>query len=119
MKEGSALLVALALAVGIAYWSDHFRATGGKPEPAAAPAFPYQTPPPRGRAPAAEHAVGPERLEVAPTPDVVAKALLCEELQEVIRGVDAALQTPQSPAATEQLNARRRAYVEKRMALGC
>ena len=39
MKEGSALLVALALAVGIAYWSDHFRATGGKPEPAAAPAF--------------------------------------------------------------------------------
>ncbi len=101
MKEGSALLVALALAVGIAYWSDHFRATGGKPEPAA------------------EHAVGPERLEVAPTPDVVAKALLCEELQEVIRGVDAALQTPQSPAATEQLNARRRAYVEKRMALGC
>ena len=34
-------------------------------------------------------------------------------------GVDAALQTPQSPAATEQLNARRRAYVEKRMALGC
>lgn len=95
------------------------RATGGKPEPAAAPAFPYQTPPPRGRAPAAEHAVGPERLEVAPTPDVVAKALLCEELQEVIRGVDAALQTPQSPAATEQLNARRRAYVEKRMALGC
>lgn len=63
--------------------------------------------------------MGPERLEVAPTPDVVAKALLCEELQEVIRGVDAALQTPQSPAATEQLNARRRAYVEKRMALGC
>ena len=101
MKEGSALLVALALAVGIAYWSDHFRATGVTP------------------APAAEHAVGPERLEVAPTPDVVAKALLCEELQEVIRGVDAALQTPQSPAATEQLNARRRAYVEKRMALGC
>ena len=45
--------------------------------------------------------------------------VLCEELAEVIRGVDAAMLTPQSPATTEQLATRRRAYVEKRMALGC
>jgi len=29
------------------------------------------------------------------------------------------LQSPQSPAAAEQLTNRRRAYVEKRIALGC
>lgn len=119
MKEGSALLVALALAAGIAWWSDHFRSAGVTPDAPGTPAFPHQTPPPRASAPPAEHAVAPERLEVAPTADIVAKAVLCEELLEVIRGVDAAMQTPQSPAATEQLTARRRAYVEKRMALGC
>jgi len=51
--------------------------------------------------------------------DQAGKAGLCAELLEVIQGVDAALQNPQSPAAAEQLTNRRRAYVEKRIALGC
>lgn len=117
MKEGSALLAALAVAVGIAYWSDHFRLGGWNQDVPGEPAFPHQAPPPRVSAPAEQTA--PERLEISATSDAAAKAVLCEELLEVIRGVDAAMLSPQSPATTEQLAARRRAYVEKRMALGC
>jgi hypothetical protein len=114
VKEGSALLVALLLAAGIAYWSDHYRLGGWDVRPPAAePAF---LPGPSGAtrpSPAVEH------LEVSGTTDGAGKAALCEELQEVILGVDAALLTPQSPVAAEQLAARRRAYAEKRVGLGC
>ncbi|MBP6802240.1 MAG: hypothetical protein KA128_14025 [Zoogloea sp.] len=112
MKEGSALLVALLLAVGIAYWSDHYRLRGwGARPPVAEPVFP----PSAARPPSAPA----EHLEVAGSVDGAARVALCEELQEVILGVDAALLSPQSPAAIEQLAARRRMYVERRMALGC
>jgi hypothetical protein len=40
VKEGSALLVALALAAGIAYWSDHFRLGGWNQDVPGEPAFP-------------------------------------------------------------------------------
>ena len=53
------------------------------------------------------------------TEDATARGALCAELLEVIQGVDAALLHPQSPASAEQLVLRRRAYVEKRIALGC
>jgi len=117
VKEGSALLVALALAAGIAYWSDHFRLGSWNQDVPGEPAFPHQTPPPRVSTPVEQTA--PERLEISVSSDAAAKAVLCEELAEVIRGVDAAMLTPQSPATTEQLATRRRAYVEKRVALGC
>jgi hypothetical protein len=114
VKEGSAFLIALLLAAGIAYWSDHYRLGGWDARsPVAEPAFP----------PASSTAARPssaiERLEVSGATDAAGKAALCEELQEVILGVDAALLSPQSPAAAEQLAARRRVYAEKRLALGC
>ena len=117
MKEGSALLVALALATGVAYWSDHFRLDGWRGSPPAEPAFPHQTPTPGVSAPA--EPITPERLEISTNPDAAARAALCEELLEVIRGVDAAMLSPQSAAAARQLSARRRAYVDKRITLGC
>ena len=83
MKEGSALLVALALAAGIAYWSDHYRNGGWEATPATEGPFPYQPTLAPARGPAGL-AVSPERLEVHDT--------------EVLR---------------------RRAYVEKRISLGC
>ena len=54
-------------------------------------------------------------------PDLAIKAgkRLCEELLEVVRGADAALQLPQSASTTEQLINRRRLYQEKRAVLGC
>lgn len=117
MKEGSALLIALLLAVAIAYWSDHYRV--------AEPAFttreaerpPRPVPPPAGLQ--ATPAPVPERLDVVGSEDPAARAALCEELLEVIRGVDAALQLPQSPATIEQLTTRRRVYQEKRATLDC
>ena len=118
MKEGSALLIALLLAVAIAYWSDHYRVvddpalTAREAERLPRPAPPSATPQP-APAPA------PERLEVVGSRDPAARAALCEELLEVIRGVDAALQLPQSPATIEQLTTRRRVYQEKRATLDC
>lgn len=114
MKEGSALLIALLVAAGIAYWSDHYRLGGWDVRPPVAePAF---LP---GPSSAARPSPAIERLEVSGTADGADKAALCEELQEVILGVDAALLSPQSPAAAEQLAARRRVYAEKRVGLGC
>lgn len=117
MKEGSALLVALALAAGIAYWSDHFRLGSWNQDVPGEPAFPHQAPPHRVSTPVEQTA--PERLEISVSSDAAAKAVLCEELLEVIRGVDAALQLPQSPATIEQLTTRRRVYQEKRATLDC
>ena len=62
MKEGSALLVALALAAGIAYWSDHFRLGSWNQDVPGEPAFPHQAPPHRVSAPVEQTA--PERLEI-------------------------------------------------------
>ena len=118
MKEGSALLVALALAAGIAYWSDHYRTGGWEATPATEGPFPYQPTLAPARAPAGL-TVAPERLEVHGTDDATARAALCAELLEVIQGVDAALLHPQSPASAEQLVLRRRAYIDKRISLGC
>ncbi len=113
MKEGSALLIALLLAVAIAYWSDHYRLfdspqTEREADARPSPALPPASPP-----------AAPERLEVVVPADAASRAALCEELLEVIRGVDAALQLPQSPAAVEQLTTRRRKYQEKRATLDC
>ena len=116
MKEGSALLVALAVAAGVAYWSDHYRIDGWGPTPPTEGPFPYERSAAPGHAPASEQPAR-EKLEVHE--DQAGKAGLCAELLEVIQGVDAALLSPQSPAAAEQLINRRRAYVEKRIALGC
>ena len=74
MKEGSALLVALALAAGIAYWSDHFRLGGWMQDTPGEPAFPHQTPQPRVSAPAEQ--IAPERLEISVSSDAAAKAVL-------------------------------------------
>jgi len=115
VKEGSALLVALLLAVAIAYWSDHYRLADqaltvreveGPSRPAPPPALPQAEP-------------VPEHLDVVAPSDPAARAALCEELLEVIRGVDAALQLPQSSATVEQLTTRRRVYQEKRATLDC
>ena len=118
MKEGSALLAALALAAGIAYWSDHFRTDGWSAAPQTESPFPHQQTAARSPSPVPPPAA-PERLEVHAASDAADKAALCAELQEVIEGVDAALLHPQSPGSAEQLLNRRRTYVEKRMALGC
>ena len=118
MKEGSALLAALFVAAGIAYWSDHFRLSDGQATPPTEGPFPYQHPLAHAQSPAAAPAA-PERLEVHAAANAADKAALCTELLEVIQDVDAALLHPQSPASAEQLVTRRRAYVEKRMALGC
>ncbi|MCK6374196.1 MAG: hypothetical protein L6Q69_08815 [Zoogloea sp.] len=118
MKEGSALLAALALAAGIAYWSDHFRTEGWKAAPQTESPFPYQQSATHSPNPVPPPAA-PERLEVNAARDAADKAALCTELQEVIDDVDAALLHPQSPSSAEQLLNRRRTYVEKRMALGC
>lgn len=115
MKEGSALLTALLLAVAIAYWSDHYRmvapmASERETDTPRRPSMPPAPPQP---------ALAAERLDVVAPHDPATRAALCEELLEVIRGVDAAMQLPQSPATIEQLTARRRLYQEKRAALGC
>jgi len=115
VKEGSALLVALLLAVAIAYWSDHYRLADQAPVAREAEGLSRPAPPPA--MPQAEPA--PERLDVVGPRDPAARAALCEELLEVIRGVDAALQLPQSPATIEQLTTRRRVYQEKRATLDC
>lgn len=116
MKEGSALLAALLLAVGIAYWSDHYRLAEAVSPVDAEGSTPRLPPPPP--APPPEH-VAEERLEVASPADPAGRAALCEELLEVIRGVDAALMLPQSSATIEQFNQRRRVYQEKRARLDC
>ncbi len=118
MKEGSALLVALALAAGIAYWSDHYRNGGWEATPATEGPFPYQPTLAPARGPAGL-AVSPERLEVHDTEDATARGALCAELEEVTQGVEAALLHPQSPPSAEQHVLRRRAYIDKRIALGC
>lgn len=118
MKEGSALLAALALAAGIAYWSDHFRTEGWKSPPQVESPFPHQQTTAHSPSPEPPPAA-PERLEVHTASDAADKTAVCAELQEVIEGVDAALLHPQSPGSAEQLLNRRRIYVEKRMALGC
>ncbi len=112
------LLAAVALAAGVAYWSDHYRLPGWEATPPSEGPFPHQPPQPPARAPAVAPA-GPERLEVHATADPAGKAALCAELREVIQGIDAALLNPQSPASAEQLTARRRVYVDQRIALGC
>ena len=112
------MLAALALAAGIAYWSDHFRTAGWKAAPQAESPFPHQQTAAQSPSPVPPPAA-PERLEVHAASDAGERAALCAELLEVIEGVDAALRHPQSPSAAEQLASRRRAYVEKRMALGC
>lgn len=118
MKEGSVLLAALAVAAAIAYWSDHFRVSDLQSPAAGDAPFAHQATPGLVRNPAI---VAPprERLEVEASPDASDKAAICTELQEVIDQVDAALQVPQTPALIDQLNARRRLYVEKRISLGC
>ncbi|MCK6393511.1 hypothetical protein [Zoogloea sp.] len=116
MKEGSALLVALLLAVAIAYWSDHYRLADQAVVAREAEDLSSRPPPPPAL-PQAEPV--PERLDVVGPRDPVARAALCEELLEVIRGVDAALQLPQSSATIEQLTTRRRVYQEKRATLDC
>lgn len=118
MKEGSVLLAALAVAAAIAYWSDHFRVSDGVLPAAGDAPFAHQATPSQVRN---SPIVAPtrERLEVHASPDASDKAAVCTELQEVIDEVDAALQVPQAPALIDQLNARRRVYLEKRMALGC
>lgn len=119
MKEGSALFAALVLTAVIAYWSDHFRAPDGREVPAAEEPFPHQrnVPQPVAAPPVAQ--LGAERLEVESTAKPEEKAGLCVELLDVIHDVDAALLHPQSPASAEQLINRRKAYLEKRAALGC
>ncbi|WP_398313081.1 hypothetical protein [Zoogloea sp.] len=117
MKEGSALLIALLLAVAIAYWSDHYRV--GDPALTVREAERLPRPVPPSATPQPTPAPAPERLEVVGSVDPAARAALCEELLEVIRGVDAALQLPQSPATIEQLTTRRRVYQEKRASLDC
>ncbi|MDD3352414.1 hypothetical protein [Zoogloea sp.] len=120
MKEGSAFLLALLLAVGIAYWSDHYRIkVEHRPD---APVTRVPSPGPyeetaRGFTP--EPPPPAERLYLATDLDGAARAVLCEELLEVVRGADAALQLPQSASTTEQLINRRRLYQEKRAVLGC
>lgn len=115
MKEGSALLIALLLAAGIAYWSDHYRLVGWDAgSPVAEPVL-LSGPSTAAR----RSAFATEHLEVVEGPAGAGKEAVCEELQEVILGADAALLSPQSPADVEQLNARRRIYTEKRAALGC
>lgn len=118
MKEGSVLLAALAVAAAIAYWSDHFRISDSAPPPSDDAPFAHQAAPSQVRN---SPIVAPtrERLEVEANPDATDKAAICTELQAVIQDVDAALQVPQAPAVVDQLNARRRLYVEKRIALGC
>lgn len=118
MKEGSALLAALALAAGIAYWSDHFRTEGWNAAPQTESPFPHQQTAVHSPSPVPPPAA-PERLEVHAASDAADKAALCVELQEIIEQVDAALLNPQSPGAIEQLQHRRRTYVEKRISLGC
>ena len=117
MKEGSALLIALLLAVAIAYWSDHYRVVDPALTAGEAGRPPRPVPPPA--APQTTAAPAPERLDVVGSRDPAARAALCEELLEVIRGVDAALQLPQSPATIEQLTTRRRVYQERRASLDC
>lgn len=115
MKEGSALLIALLLAVAIAYWSDHYRLVAPDPTVRETEGLPRPAPPRATPQPA----LAPERLDVVGPHDPATRAALCEELLEVIRGVDAALQLPQSPATVEQLTTRRRLYQEKRATLDC
>lgn len=114
MREGSALLAALLIATGIAYWSDHYRALGPR-----LPVQPGETPPAPAPVDLAQPAPEPERLEVSKGLDPAAHRALCEELLEVIRDAEAALQTPRSQATVEQFNARRRLYQAKRADLGC
>jgi len=115
VKEGSALLAALLLAAGIAYWSDHYRLDGWDAESPVAEPVLLSGPSTAAR----RSAFATEHLEVIEGSAGAGKEAVCEELQEVILGADAALLSPQSPADVEQLNARRRTYAEKRAALGC
>jgi hypothetical protein len=114
VREGSALLAALLIATGIAYWSDHYRALGPR-----LPVPPSETPPAPPPVDMPQPAPVTESLEVSKSLDPKAHQALCEELLEVVRDAEAALQTPRAQATIEQLNARRRLYQAKRADLGC